>query len=74
MVPHSPYSGPALVAAIHVIAAQPGEMLCEHRYGDLAASPIGDAGTARDGHLDVPDAPGLGFEIDTAAIERYRIA
>jgi L-alanine-DL-glutamate epimerase-like enolase superfamily enzyme len=72
VVLHSPYSGPALVAAIHVIAAQPGEMLCEHRYGDLAANPIGSAGTAHDGHLDVPQEPGLGIEIDAAAVERYR--
>jgi L-alanine-DL-glutamate epimerase-like enolase superfamily enzyme len=72
VVPHSPYSGPALVAAIHVIAAQDGDMLCEHRYGDLAASPIGDAGLAHDGHLVVPNGPGLGFEIDRAAVERYR--
>jgi L-alanine-DL-glutamate epimerase-like enolase superfamily enzyme len=72
VVLHSPYSGPALVAAVHVIAAQPGEMLCEHRYGDLAASPIGEAGAARNGHLDVPTSPGLGFEIDATVIEHYR--
>jgi D-galactarolactone cycloisomerase len=74
VVPHSPYSGPALVAAVHVIAAQPGEMLCEHRYGELAANPVGDWVVARDGHLRVPDGPGLGIEIDLNAIARYRVA
>ena len=73
VVPHSPYSGPALVAAVHVIAAISGEMWCEHRYGDLAASPVGDAVVAHDGHLSVPDSPGLGIEIDRAVIERYRV-
>ena len=74
VVLHSPYSGPALVAALHVIAAMPGEVVCEHRYGDLAASPIGDCTAAVDGQLRVPDRPGLGFEVDDAAIERFRIA
>jgi L-alanine-DL-glutamate epimerase-like enolase superfamily enzyme len=73
VVPHSPYSGPALVANLHVIAAQPDEMLCEHRYGDLAASPIGEWIEARDGELRVPDGPGLGIEIDQRVIARFRV-
>src|SRR5262249_9085527 len=74
VVPHSPYSGPALVAAVHVIAAQPGEVLCEHRYGELAANPVGDWSEADDGFLRVPNRPGLGIEIDQAVVERYRVA
>ncbi len=74
VVPHSPYSGPALAAAVHVLCAMPGGILCEHRYGDLAASPIGDAVLSRDGHLCVPDGPGLGIEVDQKAIETYRVA
>jgi len=73
VVPHSPYSGPALVAAVHVIAAQPGEMLCEHRYGELAANPVGDWTQAHDGFLQVPGGPGLGIEIDHAAVESFRV-
>jgi len=73
VVPHSPYSGPALVAAVHVIAAQPGEMLCEHRYGELAANPVGDWTQAHDGFLQVPGGPGLGIEIDEAVVERYQV-
>jgi D-galactarolactone cycloisomerase len=71
---HSPYSGPALIAAVHVIAAQPGEMLCEHRYCDLAGSPVGGWAVSHGGHLSVPNGPGLGFDIEAKAIERYRIA
>ena len=74
VVLHAPYSGPALIAAVHVIAAQKDDMLCEHRYGDLAAKPLGDWTEARDGHLRVPDGPGLGIEVDLAVIERYRVA
>jgi L-alanine-DL-glutamate epimerase-like enolase superfamily enzyme len=73
VVLHAPYSGPALIAAVHVIAAQPGDMLCEHLYCDLAASPVGDWAVSHDGHLSVPNGPGLGFEIESKAIERYRI-
>lgn len=36
---------------------------------DLAVEPF----RLRDGYLDVPQAPGLGIELDRAAIERYRV-
>ena len=71
-VPHSPFLGPALVATIHLIAAMPNEVPCEHRFCDLAASPLGDAVLARDGSLAVPDGPGLGFEVDWSVIGKYR--
>jgi D-galactarolactone cycloisomerase len=71
-VPHSPFVGPALVATIHLIAALPHDMPCEHRYCDLGASALGDAVLAKDGRLQVPDAPGLGFEVDMAIVEKYR--
>jgi len=73
VVLHAPYSGPALIAAVHVIAAQKDDMLCEHRYGALAAKPLGDFTEAHDGYLRVPDGPGLGIEVDLEAIERYRV-
>ncbi len=73
-VPHSPFLGPALMAAIHVIAAMPNEVLCEHRFCDLEASPLGEAVVSRNGCLAVPDGPGLGFEVDQTVIEKYRIA
>ena len=72
-VPHSPLLGPSLVAAIHIIAAMPNELACEHRYCDLEASPLGDAVVAKNGRLAVPDAPGLGFEVDLKVIEKYRV-
>jgi L-alanine-DL-glutamate epimerase-like enolase superfamily enzyme len=59
---------------IHVIAAMPDEVLCEHRFCDLAESPLGDAVVSRNGCLLVPDSPGLGFEIDQKIIEKYRVS
>jgi D-galactarolactone cycloisomerase len=71
-VPHSPFLGPALMAAIHMIAAMPGEVTCEHRFCDLEASPLGDAVVSKNGRLAVPDGPGLGFEVDEDLISKYR--
>ena len=72
-VPHSPFVGPALIATIHMIAALPHEVWCEHRFCDLEASAVGDGVIARDGRLAVPDGPGLGFEVDPNVIEKYRV-
>jgi L-alanine-DL-glutamate epimerase-like enolase superfamily enzyme len=72
-VPHSPFLGPALMAAIHVIASMPEEVICEHRFCDLAESPLGDAVVARNGRLSVPTTPGLGFEVDQRILEKYRV-
>lgn len=72
-VPHSPFLGPALMATIHMIAALGGDILCEHRFCDLEASPLGDAVVARDGSLAVPEGPGLGFTVDEAVLRKYRV-
>jgi L-alanine-DL-glutamate epimerase-like enolase superfamily enzyme len=72
-VPHSPFSGPALIAAMHMIAALPDEVSCEHRFCDLGANPLGRWGEAQDGRLAVPQAPGLGFEVDLDIVEKYRV-
>ena len=71
-VPHTPVLGPALVATIHMIAALPHEVMCEHRFCDLEASPLGGAVVARAGRLAVPDGPGLGFAVDEAVLRAYR--
>lgn len=71
-VPHSPFLGPALMATIHMIAAMPREVPCEHRFCDLEASPLGDAVVSQNGQLRVPDTPGLGFTVDETVLEKYR--
>jgi L-alanine-DL-glutamate epimerase-like enolase superfamily enzyme len=37
---------------------------------DLSANPI----ELKDGYIDVPQGPGLGIELDAAAIEKYRVS
>lgn len=74
VVLHSPFVGPALVAAIHLTAASPDGQICEHRFCDLGANPLGGAAVAVDGWLTVPEGPGLGIEVDESVVESYRIA
>jgi D-galactarolactone cycloisomerase len=74
VVPHSPFLGPALIAAIHMVAAMPGDEFCEHRFCDLAANPLGAAVVAENGHLPVPQGAGLGIEVDMGVVESYRVA
>ena len=71
-VPHTPFLGPALVAAMHVIAAGPKDIICEHRFCDLEALPFGDCTVSRNGMLQTPEGPGLGFEVDEKIVASYR--
>jgi L-alanine-DL-glutamate epimerase-like enolase superfamily enzyme len=71
-VPHSPFIGPGLIATIHIVAAMTEDVVCEHRYCDLGASPLGDAVLQQGGYLTVPDGPGLGITVDEAVLSRYR--
>jgi L-alanine-DL-glutamate epimerase-like enolase superfamily enzyme len=74
VMPHSPYFGPGLIATLHVIAACLPDSMCERFYCELEATPLGDAIEARDGHMRVPQRPGLGIEIDESVIARYRVS
>jgi D-galactarolactone cycloisomerase len=74
VMPHSPYFGPGLIATLHVIAARLPDSMCERFYCELEATPLGDAVAARDGHMQVPQGPGLGIDIDESVISRYRVA
>ena len=72
-VPHCPFVGPGLLATIHIISAMKTETPCEHRFCDLATSPLGDAVVATNGRLRVPQGPGLGVDPDLTILERYRV-
>src|SRR6202795_4094840 len=74
VMPHSPYFGPGLIATLHVIAARLPDAMCERFYCELEATPLGDAITAQNGHMKVPQGPGLGIDVDESVIARYRVA
>lgn len=75
MVPHGFSTGILLAATMHFLAA------CDH--GDLIEYSQSDSPLFRklvknllpleDGHVRVPDAPGLGIVLDETILERYRV-
>jgi L-alanine-DL-glutamate epimerase-like enolase superfamily enzyme len=75
LMPHSPYFGPGLLATLHLLATLPDECLAEFfYYSALPASLYGDAVRAVDGHMTVPDGPGLGVEPDLDVIREHAVA
>jgi D-galactarolactone cycloisomerase len=74
VVPHSAYFGPGLLASIHCIAAMPGGGLVERYDADFAANPLHDAIMPdKDGHMAVPQKPGLGVDPDMAVVDKLRV-
>jgi L-alanine-DL-glutamate epimerase-like enolase superfamily enzyme len=72
-VPHSWSSAVNTAAALHVFASRPNGHVFELK---LRPSPmqfelVADPFTQRDGWIEVPDRPGLGCEIDAAALAHY---
>lgn len=67
LVPHCPYFGPGLLATLHVLAAADVEEPLEYYFADLDRPPY-RALLPRDGFVAVPQAPGLGLEIDPALL------
>ncbi len=74
LAPHSGSLGPiAEYAALHVMAAVPNALMLERVEIDWAerSDMITPAPVQVDGHLAVPDAPGLGVDINEEAIARH---
>jgi L-alanine-DL-glutamate epimerase-like enolase superfamily enzyme len=66
-----------VAAALHLGAATPNFLLCEYP-NPLAVNPLGDALLKAplvyaNGHLRVPDGPGLGLEVDEAAVAAHTV-
>jgi L-alanine-DL-glutamate epimerase-like enolase superfamily enzyme len=74
--PHSWSSAVNTAAALHAFVASPNGVVFELKphpspmQHELVAEPF----EQRDGHVVVPDRPGLGVEIDPRAVKRYRWA
>lgn len=73
LAPHSAYFGPGLIATAHVSAALSRAPMIERLYCDLSESPFGDWYDPVDGHLNMPQGPGLGVEPDEALLEKLRV-
>jgi L-alanine-DL-glutamate epimerase-like enolase superfamily enzyme len=70
MAPHNLTSPVGTVACVHAAASIPNSYSVEHRGGDcpwwedVVTLTEGSGPILEDGHVDVPDGPGLGLEID----------
>jgi galactonate dehydratase len=74
MAPHSGSLGPvAEYAALHLLAAIPNALILERIDDDWPgrASTIVPHPVQKDGFIAVPDAPGLGCDIDEAFVARH---
>ncbi len=71
IAPHSPYFGPGLLATLHLVATHPLAQWVEYLYVELEASVFKNPPKWEKGFIDLPQGPGLGLEIDRAAIEHY---
>jgi D-galactarolactone cycloisomerase len=72
VAPHSAYFGQGLVATAHLRAELSHAPRIERLYCDLTESPFGDWYEPADGHLALPQGPGLGIEPDPA-IKQIRL-
>ena len=66
-----------VTAALHWLNSIPNALICEfvaEEETNLREAITKQKLRARDGFLEIPDAPGLGIELDDEAIRKYRVA
>ena len=73
LAPHLWAGAPAFFAGLHVVAAAPAGFIVEYSLGanpmihDLSREKV----FVKDGMISVPDAPGLGLDVDTDILTRF---
>ncbi len=70
VIPHCTYFGPAALATIHLISTFAEDTFLERFYCTLADSPFGEAVLAKQGRVEVPQAPGLGIDPDPVILRK----
>jgi L-rhamnonate dehydratase len=75
-VPHCFSTGILTAASVHVVANQPDTDLveCSEQGSPLNIELVHPPLRAVDGYITVPEAPGLGVELNPRVLERYRFA
>jgi L-alanine-DL-glutamate epimerase-like enolase superfamily enzyme len=73
LAPHTPFIGPAALATLHILAAMKGTAYFAVIEAEPHMDMYGTGLTRWQPALDVPTAPGLGFDPDPGYLERYRL-
>jgi galactonate dehydratase len=73
VVPHNPLSRVSTAACLQLAACVPNFVILEYpRYETMPVKDLVKTDLRlEDGYLEIPDAPGIGVELDDAAIERF---
>lgn len=72
VAPHCAIGPVALAAALHVDAVIPNFLIQEQIDASLGDGLLREEWLVRDGYIDLPTRPGLGFEIDASEAEQNR--
>ena len=72
IMPHCAIGPVALAAAMQVDAVVPNFLIQEQVDASLGDGLLRQPWQVRDGHIDVPLRPGLGFEVDEREVEQHR--
>ncbi len=70
IMPHCAIGPVAFSASLHVDAVVPNFAIQEQIDQGLGGGMLHEEWQVRDGHIDLPAKPGLGFEIDEKELER----
>ncbi len=75
VVPHAFKTGILVAASTHYTASMPHGFLLEYTVSEspLARHLVQNPVEFRDGYVHLPQAPGLGIELDDSVVERYRV-
>jgi L-alanine-DL-glutamate epimerase-like enolase superfamily enzyme len=73
VMPHSPYFGPGWWATLQLAAHAPEIGMIEYLYIESAGEIGKDIPLPKKGMIAIPDKPGLGFEPDFDAIEKFKV-
>ena len=71
MAPHNPYGPINTIAALHVDACTPNFLIQEGGHSDYDALLTAPFPKQQGGYFDLPKGPGLGIELDEAALVRH---
>ena len=72
LMPHCAIGPVALAAAMQVDAVVPNFLIQEQVDASLGDGLLQQPWQVRDGHIDLPLGPGLGFEVDEREVEQHR--